>query len=64
MKHIALRTLALQEWCANKGLRLAKAHTDENESDMLTKPMTRERMSKLAPKVGLRGGPCSIHDDE
>ena len=28
---------------------------DENESDMLTKPMTRQRMIKLATKVGLGG---------
>ena len=57
MKHIALRLLALQEWYANKRLMFAKVHTDGNESDMLTKPMTKERMIKLAPKLGLTGGP-------
>ena len=64
MKHIALRIVALQEWCANKRLKFAKVHTDENESDLLTKPMTKERMIKLATKLGLSGGPCEIHDDE
>ena len=63
MKHIALRMLAPQEWCAHKRLRFAKIHTDENESDMLTKPMTRERMIKLATKVGLSGGRYPIHGD-
>jgi hypothetical protein len=55
MKHIALRMLALQEWCAAKRLRFEKVHTDENESDLLTKPMTQERLVKLAKKIGLKG---------
>ena len=54
--------LALQEWCANKRLRFAEVHTDENESDMLTEPMTKERMIKLATKLGLSGGPHETHD--
>ena len=32
-------------------------HTDENESDMLTKAMTKEKLMKFAVMVGLRGGP-------
>ena len=56
MKHIALRMLALQEWCANKRLKFAQVHTDENESDMSTKPMTKERMIELATKLGLSVG--------
>jgi hypothetical protein len=55
MKHIALRMLALQEWCAAKRLRFEKVHTDDNESDLLTKPMTQERLVKLAKKIGLKG---------
>ena len=63
-KHIALRMLALQEWCANNRLKFAQVRTDENESDMLTKPVTKERMIKLATKLGLSGGPYEIHDNE
>ena len=45
-----------QVWCANKRLKFAKVHADENESDMLTKPMTKERMIKLATNLELSGG--------
>ena len=52
MKHIALLMLARPKWCANKRLKFAKVHTDENESDMLTKPRTKQRTIKLADEVG------------
>ena len=55
MKHGVLRMLAL--------LKFAKVHTDENESDILAEPMTKERMIKLATKLGLNGGPHEIHDN-
>ena len=64
MKQIALRMLALQEWCRNKRLKCAKVHTDENESDMLTTPMTTERMIKLATTLRPSGGSCETRDDE
>ena len=63
MKHIALRMVALQELYANKRLKFAKVHADENESDMRTKPMTKERMIKLAAKLGLSGGPYELLDN-
>ena len=64
MKHIALRMLALQEWCEDRRLRFEKVHTDENESDLLTKPMTHERLIRLASKIGLCGGIYDIHGNE
>ena len=59
MKHIELRCLALQQWREEKRLLFGKVGTDENVSDMLTKPMPKERLIKLASMVGLRGGPYS-----
>ena len=55
MKHIALRMLALQVWCEQKRLRFEKVHTDESESDLLTKPMSHDRLVKLSLKIGLSG---------
>ena len=57
MKHLQIRSLALQEWREQKRLKLAKVPTETNPSDTLTKPMSRERLVKLGTMVGLRGGP-------
>ena len=57
MKHIELRCLALQQRREEKRLLFGKVGTEENVSDMLTKPMTKERLIKLASMVGLRGVP-------
>lgn len=57
MKHVELRFLALQQWCEAKRLKISKIPTEENESDMLTKAMTKDRMVKLSLKIGRRGGP-------
>ena len=64
MKHIELRCLALQEWREAKRLHFGKVGTEENASDMLTKPMTRERLIKLALMTGLKGGPYRGAVDE
>ena len=63
MEHIALRMLALQEWCELKRLRFERLHTDENESDRLTKPMSYDRLVKLSLKIGLSGGIYDIEKD-
>ena len=38
--------------------------TQTRRRDKLTKRMTKERMIKLAVKLGLSGVPYDIHDDE
>ena len=57
MKHIEIRFLALQQWREQKRLEFEKVHTDDNEADMLTKPMSQEKLVKFSRSVGLVGGP-------
>ena len=53
MKHIELRMLAIQDWVANRNLYIYKISSEENMSDLLTKPLTAERSRMLAAKCGL-----------
>jgi len=45
-KHIDVRYHRIREWLASGDLTLSKVHTDENASDMLTKPVPREKFER------------------
>ena len=55
MKHIEIRFLALQQWREQKRLEFEKVGTDDNESDMLTKIMSAEKLEKFSRQIGLIG---------
>ena len=57
MKHMEIRTLALQDWRQSHRLQVAKVPTEDNPSDILTKVMPQERLARLGAAVGLVGGP-------
>ena len=57
MKHIELKALAAQQWCAEKRLSLRKIDSADNPSDILTKAMTAEVLTRHGRTLGLRGGP-------
>ena len=60
MKHVEIRMLALQQWRAEGRLRFAKVNTEVNPSDLLTKPMTREKLVRFSSMIGLHGGPYCV----
>jgi hypothetical protein len=55
MKHIELKLLAIQEWTKEGRLTVRKVDTKENPSDVLTKAMTKELLTKHCWTLGLRG---------
>ena len=63
MKHLEIRSLALQEWREQKHLKFVKVPTETNPSDVLTKPMARDRLVALGAAVGPRGGPFGGESD-
>eukprot|EP00959_Pyramimonas_sp_CCMP1952_P443534 9285319-Pyramimonas_sp.AAC.1 len=53
MEHVEMRFLALQQWREQGRLGFGKVCAHENPSDMMTKPMTREKQDSLTEMVGL-----------
>ena len=53
MKHIELRQLWLQEQVRSKMLEIEKISTEQNLADVLTKPLSRERLEYFRPRLGL-----------
>ena len=51
MKHIELRQLWLQEQVRSKMLEIEKISTEQNLADVLTKPLSRERLEYVLPPV-------------
>ena len=52
IRHVETRFLWLQDRVALKHLRIAKVGTDDNPADILTKPMTREKLDKFCAMIG------------
>eukprot|EP00959_Pyramimonas_sp_CCMP1952_P405677 8502456-Pyramimonas_sp.AAC.1 len=57
MKHVELKTLAIQDWVKEGRLRIHKVSTHENPADLMTKELSVEKMTKFSRALGLRGGP-------
>ena len=57
MNHIEISLSSLQQWRERKRLEFKRIHADDNEADMLTKPMSHEKLVKFSRSVGLVGGP-------
>ena len=55
MKHIEIRFFALQQRREQKRLEFEKIGTDDNESDMLTKTISTEKLEKFSRQIGLIG---------
>jgi hypothetical protein len=52
-KHIQLRYHFIQSSLEDGHLKLEKIHTSQNPADMLTKGVTREKLSSYSVSVGL-----------
>eukprot|EP00959_Pyramimonas_sp_CCMP1952_P300676 6289254-Pyramimonas_sp.AAC.1 len=48
MKHVEMRFLALQQWREQGRPSFGKVCAHENPSDMMTKPMTMEKLEKCS----------------
>ena len=57
VKHLDIRTLALQIWNMENRASWAKLPSAENRADILTKPMTRETLQRHAKNLGLTSVP-------
>ena len=55
MKHIELRQLWLQEQVRSKMFEIEKIPTEQNLADVLTKPLSKERLKYFRPRLGLEG---------
>lgn len=53
-KHIQLRYHFIQSGLENGQLKLEKIHTSQNPTDMLTKVVTREKLSSFSVSIGLQ----------
>eukprot|EP00959_Pyramimonas_sp_CCMP1952_P339614 7112328-Pyramimonas_sp.AAC.1 len=53
MKHGEMRFLVLQQWREQGRFSFGKVGTHENLGDMMTKPMTREKLEKSSEMAGL-----------
>ena len=53
-KHIPLRYHFIQSVLENGQLKLEKIHTSQNPANMLTKVVTRERLSSCLVSIGLQ----------
>ena len=62
MKHIELKMLTIQQWREEGRLQLRKIGTLDNMSDMLTKPMSQDKLIKFGRAAGLRGGMFGLND--
>jgi len=52
-KHFDIQQFNLREKTASGKVVPTKIHTDDNVSDMLTKPLDIQTLSRLRPKAGL-----------
>ena len=52
-KHINVRYHQIQDMLKKKQLQLEKIHTTENESDMMTKTLPKEKLKSCMQRVGL-----------
>ena len=55
MKFIELKMLPVQEWLNTGRLRIHNVSTHDNPADLMTEPMTREKLIKLGRALNLRG---------
>jgi SRSO17 transposase len=53
-KHIQLRYHFIRSTLVDGQLKMEKIHTSQNPADMLTKGVTREKLSSCSVSVGLR----------
>jgi hypothetical protein len=54
IKHIQLRYHFIRSTLEDENLKLEKTHTSQNPVDMLTKGVTREKLSSLLVSVGIQ----------
>jgi len=56
-KHIDVRYHWIRDVLENKLLQIEKIHTNENEADMMTKPLPKEKIEFCKQSVGLVATP-------
>ena len=56
MKHIAIDLHFVRDFVQQGQLRVAHVHTDDQLSDLLTKPLARSRFQQLRSKINVADG--------
>ena len=54
VKHIEIQHLWLQQACKSQRLSCTKVHTDLNAADLMTKPLSSERIRYLMQQMGFQ----------
>ena len=53
LKHVECRLLALQDWTLEKRISLGRVSTDMNDSDALTKFLSKNAMNAIMTRLGV-----------